>query len=122
MDAAGKTMDEIVGSVKQVSDIIAEIAAASQEQSAGIEQVNTAIAQMDQVVQQNASLVEEATAADRIDEGAGRPRCCRWCRASSSVPNAAISSLQQAASHRPSTIRKAAPAQIKVKADRAGPN
>ena len=61
--AAGKTMDEIVGSVKQVSDLITEIAAASQEQSAGIEQVNTAITQMDQVVQQNASLVEEATAA-----------------------------------------------------------
>ena len=63
VDAAGKTMEEIVGSVKQVSDLIAEIAAASQEQSAGIEQVNTAMTQMDQVVQQNASLVEEATAA-----------------------------------------------------------
>jgi methyl-accepting chemotaxis protein len=46
----------------QVSDLIAEIAAASQEQSAGIEQLNTAITQMDQVVQQNASLLEEATA------------------------------------------------------------
>ncbi|MES1264877.1 MAG: methyl-accepting chemotaxis protein, partial [Variovorax sp.] len=63
VDAAGKTMQEIVGSVKQVSDLIAEIAAASSEQSTGIGQVNTAIAQMDQVVQQNASLVEEATAA-----------------------------------------------------------
>jgi methyl-accepting chemotaxis protein len=63
VDAAGKTMEEIVDSVKKVSDLIAEIAAASQEQSSGIGQVNTAIAQMDQVVQQNASLVEEATAA-----------------------------------------------------------
>ncbi len=63
VDSAGKTMDEIVGSVKKVSDLIAEIAAASQEQSSGIAQVNTAITQMDQVVQQNASLVEEATAA-----------------------------------------------------------
>ncbi|MDB5861772.1 MAG: chemotaxis protein [Ramlibacter sp.] len=63
VDAAGKTMQEIVVSVKQVSDLIAEIAAASQEQSTGIGQVNTAITQMDQVVQQNASLVEEATAA-----------------------------------------------------------
>ncbi|WP_275698505.1 methyl-accepting chemotaxis protein [Ramlibacter paludis] len=63
VDAAGRTMQEIVGSVKQVSDLIAEIAAASQEQSTGIGQVNTAITQMDQVVQQNASLVEEATAA-----------------------------------------------------------
>ncbi|MDB5882008.1 MAG: chemotaxis protein [Ramlibacter sp.] len=63
VDAAGQTMEEIVASVKQVSDLIAEIAAASHEQSSGIEQVNTAVTQMDQVVQQNASLVEEATAA-----------------------------------------------------------
>jgi methyl-accepting chemotaxis protein len=63
VDAAGKTMNEIVASVKKVSDLITEIAAASQEQSAGIGQVNTAVAQMEQVVQQNASLVEEATAA-----------------------------------------------------------
>ena len=63
VDAAGKTMQEIVTSVTKVSELIAEIAAASQEQSAGIGQVNTAITQMDQVVQQNASLVEEATAA-----------------------------------------------------------
>jgi methyl-accepting chemotaxis protein len=60
---AGQTMQEIVDSVKKVSELIAEIAAASQEQSSGIEQVNTAVTQMDQVVQQNASLVEEATAA-----------------------------------------------------------
>ncbi len=63
VEAAGKTMEEIVSSVKKVSDLIAEIAAASQEQSSGIEQVNTAVSQMDQVVQQNASLVEEAAAA-----------------------------------------------------------
>ena len=63
VDAAGKTMEEVVTSVKQVTELIAEIAAASQEQSSGIEQVNTAVTQMDQVVQQNASLVEEATAA-----------------------------------------------------------
>jgi methyl-accepting chemotaxis protein len=63
VDAAGATMNEIVASVKRVSDLIAEIAAASEEQSAGIEQVNRAMAQMDQAVQQNASLVEEASAA-----------------------------------------------------------
>ncbi|MHB1123349.1 MAG: methyl-accepting chemotaxis protein [Ramlibacter sp.] len=63
VDAAGKTMDDIVGSVKGVTELIAEIAAASQEQSSGIEQVNMAVTQMEQVVQQNASLVEEATAA-----------------------------------------------------------
>jgi len=63
VDAAGRTMQEIVESVGKVSSLIAEIAAASQEQSAGIGQVNTAVAQMEQVVQQNASLVEEASAA-----------------------------------------------------------
>ncbi|HEY0825564.1 MAG TPA: methyl-accepting chemotaxis protein, partial [Ramlibacter sp.] len=60
---AGHTMEDIVASVKKVSQLIAEIAAASREQSTGIEQVNVAVAQMDHVVQQNASLVEEATAA-----------------------------------------------------------
>jgi methyl-accepting chemotaxis protein len=63
VDAAGQTMEEIVTSVRKVSDLIAEIAAASQEQSSGVQQVSTAVTQMDQVVQQNASLVEEATAA-----------------------------------------------------------
>jgi methyl-accepting chemotaxis protein len=60
---AGKTMDEIVDSVKRVTDIMAEIQAASQEQTQGIEQINQAITQMDQVTQQNAALVEEAAAA-----------------------------------------------------------
>ena len=60
---AGQTMEEIVGSVKRVTDIMGEIAAASQEQTLGIEQINQAITQMDQVTQQNAALVEEAAAA-----------------------------------------------------------
>jgi methyl-accepting chemotaxis protein len=63
VDQAGKTMDEIVASVKRVTDIITEISAASQEQSSGIEQVNQAVTQMDEVTQQNAALVEEAAAA-----------------------------------------------------------
>ncbi len=63
VDAAGQTMGEIVDSVKRVSDLIAEIAAASQEQSTGIGHVNGAVTQMELVVQQNASLVEEASAA-----------------------------------------------------------
>jgi methyl-accepting chemotaxis protein len=72
VDAAGRTMQEIVDSVKKVSDLVAEIAAASQEQSSGIAQVNTAVGQMEQVVQQNASLVEEATAATAaMDQQAG---------------------------------------------------
>jgi methyl-accepting chemotaxis protein len=60
---AGETMDEIVTSVKKVTDIVNEIAAASQEQSAGIDQVNNAITNMDEVTQQNAALVEQAAAA-----------------------------------------------------------
>ena len=56
-------MNEIVQAVKRVTDIMAEIAAASNEQSAGIEQVNQAVIQMDEVTQQNAALVEEAAAA-----------------------------------------------------------
>ena len=60
---AGQTMDEVVNSVKRVTDIMAEINAASVEQSAGIEQVNQAIIQMDDVTKQNAALVEEAAAA-----------------------------------------------------------
>jgi len=63
VDESGKTLGEIVNSVRKVSDIIAEIAAASGEQSAGIEQVNQAITQLDEVTQQNAALVEEAAAA-----------------------------------------------------------
>jgi methyl-accepting chemotaxis protein len=68
VDTAGKTMEEIVQSVKRVTDIMAEISAASQEQSAGIEQVNNAVTQMDQVTQQNAALVEEAAAAAKSME------------------------------------------------------
>ncbi|WP_407656495.1 methyl-accepting chemotaxis protein [Methyloglobulus morosus] len=60
---AGKTMDEIVNSVKRVTDIMGSIAAASAEQSSGIDQVNKAVTQMDEVTQQNAALVEEAAAA-----------------------------------------------------------
>ena len=63
VDQAGTTMQEIVSAVKRVTDIMSEIAAASNEQSAGIEQVNQAIIQMDEVTQQNAALVEQAAAA-----------------------------------------------------------
>ena len=62
---SGKTLDAIVENVHKVGDIIAEIAAASSEQSSGIEQVNLAVSQMDSMTQQNASLVEESAAASR---------------------------------------------------------
>ncbi|MBR7783971.1 methyl-accepting chemotaxis protein [Undibacterium luofuense] len=63
VDDAGNTMQDIVASVRRVADIMSEITCASQEQSAGIEQVNLAVTQMDEMTQQNAALVEEAAAA-----------------------------------------------------------
>ena len=63
VDQSGATLEEIVGSVKKVSDIIAEIASAGQEQASGIDQINKAVTQMDEMTQQNAALVEEAAAS-----------------------------------------------------------
>ncbi len=63
VNRAGKTMDEIVGSIKHVTEIMSDITSASKEQSTGIEQVNQAVTQMDEVTQQNAALVEQAAAA-----------------------------------------------------------
>lgn len=63
VDKAGTTMNEIVISIRRVTDIIGDISAASHEQTAGIDQINQAVSQMDQVTQQNAALVEEAAAA-----------------------------------------------------------
>ena len=69
---SGQTLEQIVISVKKVSDIVAEIAAASREQSLGIEQVGRAVMQMDELTQQNAALVEQATAASKgMTEEAG---------------------------------------------------
>jgi len=65
VEQAGATMREVVNSVQRVTDIVSEISAASHEQSTGIEQVNQAIGQMDEVTQQNAALVEEAAAASQ---------------------------------------------------------
>lgn len=63
VDEAGVTMDRVVSSISNVTDIMGEITAASAEQTSGIEQINTAVIQMDEVTQQNAALVEEAAAA-----------------------------------------------------------
>ena len=69
--SAGSTMGEIVASVRRVNEILEEISHASREQSAGIEQVNRAVGEMDQVTQQNAALVEQAAAtAQRLAEQA----------------------------------------------------
>ncbi|MBP0589826.1 Tar ligand binding domain-containing protein [Paraburkholderia sp. LEh10] len=75
VDEAGRTMSEIIGAVQRVTDIMGEIAAASEEQSSGIDQVARAVTQMDEVTQQNAALVEEAAAAaSSLEEQAARLR------------------------------------------------
>ena len=105
--AAGNTMNEIVEAVKRVTDIMLEIAAASDEQSRGIEQVSQAISEMDKVTQQNASLVEEASAAAasleeqgaRLTEAVGAFRLsgAKQGRAATSAPVAKNAPLRPAA-------------------------
>ncbi|HBI07541.1 MAG TPA: methyl-accepting chemotaxis protein II, partial [Erwinia persicina] len=72
-ESAGETMKDIVSAVTRVTDIMGEIASASDEQSRGIDQVGTAVNEMDRVTQQNASLVEEsASAAASLEDQASR--------------------------------------------------
>jgi methyl-accepting chemotaxis protein len=78
VEKAGSTMDEIVVSVRRVADIMNEISEASEDQTHGIEQINQAMMQMDQVTQQNAALVEESAAAAQSLEGQAQA----WCRPS----------------------------------------
>ena len=72
VNEAGATMAEIVNAVTRVTDIMGEIASASDEQSRGIDQVGQAVAEMDRVTQQNASLVEESAAAAALEDQAAR--------------------------------------------------
>jgi methyl-accepting chemotaxis protein len=72
VDESGRTLADIMESVKRVSDIVAEIAAASEEQAQGIDQVNNALTTMDSMTQQNAALVEEASAASKSLEQQGQ--------------------------------------------------
>jgi methyl-accepting chemotaxis protein-1 (serine sensor receptor) len=75
VDEAGRTMTEIIGAVQRVTDIMGEIAAASQEQSSGIDQVARAVTQMDEVTRSRAALVEEAAAAAQsLEDQASRLR------------------------------------------------
>ena len=106
VERAGATMQEIVASVKRVTDIMGEISAASEEQSSGIDQVNRAVSQMDEVTQQNAALVEEAAPprARWRNRRSAWPR--RW-RCSRSTP--AKSSRYRRASWRNSAARRAWP-------------
>jgi len=123
---SGQTLEQIVTSIKKVSDIVAEIAAASREQSAGIEQVSRAVTQMDELTQQNGALVEQATAASQamaqqsrelndmmaryqLSElmlaGAGQPRA-----AAAAATAQSASRVERRSASRPWAGRKAAPA------------
>ena len=114
VEAAGRTMDAIVQSVQRVSDLVAEITAASQEQSAGIEQVHQAITQMDQVTQQNAALVEQATAAT----GSLKAQAGQLAQA---VSVFRIDGLQAAPAAAPAPMRRPVPAAKAAKAAAAKP-
>ena len=130
VDESGKALAEIVARVKKVTDVMAEIASSSREQASGIEQVNKAITMMDDVTQQNAALVEEASAAAqalteqaanltqliaryRVDEGAAdehKPAAARPVRAA-----AVAVAVERRAPTRPMTGKKR-PAAVAVHA------
>ncbi|TYQ13790.1 UNVERIFIED_ORG: methyl-accepting chemotaxis protein [Zoogloea ramigera] len=116
---AGATMDDVVASVRRVTDIMGEITSASSEQSIGIDQVNTAITQMDQVTQQNAALVEEAAAAaasmqeqaERLAEVASSFRLEAGAVALPvAAPVSAASAARKLAAVKPVAARRPAPA------------
>ncbi|MCP5287377.1 MAG: MCP four helix bundle domain-containing protein [Burkholderiaceae bacterium] len=93
-DQAGTTMDEVVGAIRRVTDIMGEISAASAEQSQGVGQVGEAVSQMDQVTQQNAALVEEsAAAAESLKH-----------QAQALVQAVAVFKLGQGSGHMPATV------------------
>jgi methyl-accepting chemotaxis protein len=102
VEESGQVLAGIADSVKRVTDIVAEIAAASQEQSSGIDQVNRAVMQMDEVTQQNAALVEEAAAAARAmqEQADALQRQVRYFR---------LNELSEGPSRRPSDPAPQAP-------------
>jgi methyl-accepting chemotaxis protein len=116
VEGAGRTMQELVASVSEVARLMAEISSAGREQSAGIEQINKAIAQMDQVVQMNASLVEEATAAASSMASQAQDLAGSVARFTVSedgaarAPNAPASAALAASTSTPAVPRAASPA------------
>ena len=110
VESAGETMDEIVNAVTRVTDIMGEIASASDEQSRGIDQVGLAVAEMDRVTQQNASLVEEsAAAAAALEEQASRlTQAVAVFRIQQSQTNSGRETVSAAPMPAPTLLRKAA--------------
>jgi len=125
---SGETLEQIVISVKKVSDIVAEIAAASREQSSGIEQVNKAVMQMDQMTQQNAALVEQATAASQSMADQARELTTmigKYRVGESDVAGSAASpaaSAERRASNRPLSGKSPAPKPSEQEAPAAEPS
>jgi methyl-accepting chemotaxis protein len=122
---AGNTMGDIVDSVRRVTDILNEITSASQEQTAGIEQINEAITQMDTVTQQNAALVEEAAAASQSmqDQAARLSAAVAVFKLRHGAAPAALAAAPAAArtalpAARPAPAKRAAPAAKPARAGR----
>ncbi|MCR1768977.1 HAMP domain-containing protein [Burkholderia glumae] len=111
VDEAGRTMEEVVQSVQRVADLMGEISAASVEQRTGIEQVNIAVTQMDEVTQQNAALVEEASAAAQSMAAQSNA-----LRETVSIFRLDLHSQPSVAPARPSSGLPVAPAKVPVKA------
>jgi methyl-accepting chemotaxis protein len=113
VEQAGTTMDEVVNAVKRVTDIMGEITAASTEQSQGIEQVNVAVTQMDEMTQQNAALVEEAAAAAESlqDQAASLAEAVSVFKVASAGGRLAVQASPRTPAYAPGTSRGlAAPA------------
>ncbi|MEG0044611.1 MAG: methyl-accepting chemotaxis protein [Comamonas sp.] len=111
VDEAGRTMDEIVMSVRRVTDIMGEISVASHQQTSGIEQVTQAVTQMDQMTQQNAALVEEAAAA--TDALRGQAAALAETVSFFKLDAQAMPALAPAAHFRQAPVRVTAPAQAR---------
>ena len=115
VDQSGATLEEIVGSVKKVSDIIAEIASAGQEQASGIDQINKAVTQMDEMTQQNAALVEEAAASSEAmnDQAAALDELIGFFKVGENARRAEAPAPQRAArpaaAAKPASARRSAP-------------
>ncbi len=123
VEQAGNTMKEIVDAVKRVTDIMGEISAASTEQTQGIEQVNSAIAQMDEVTQQNAALVEEAAAAAESlqDQAAGLTQAVAVFRIAAAAAPAGGRNARPAARAIAPAPRAPGPVRAKAKSTATGP-
>jgi methyl-accepting chemotaxis protein len=116
VDQAGRTMEEVVTSIKRVARIMGDISDASREQSSGIEQVSLAVSQMDEVTQQNAALVEEAAAAaESLEEQAHNlAQAVAVFRIDSATPAPRLSAPQVAP--RQSTLQRPRAASKKLQA------